>query len=151
VIGEFILQSPGRVAFIANETRLQGKFERGIHAQLVERHGLRMRDAAPLLVPDYEQDSVADLAAPVSRCRTVLSSRYHGALAAAWMGCRLGIIARSSKVMAAATDLHVPFVSPPLTLAGLQALAASAAIVPPEILNDLANQAVAGVSFAFAN
>jgi hypothetical protein len=151
VIGDFILQAPARVAFIANETRLQKNFERGIHARLVERHGRRMLDAAELIVPDYEQDSVAHLAAPVSRCRVVLSSRYHGALAAAWMGCDLGIIARSSKVLAAATDLQVPFISPPLSLAGLQGLLAQAIPVRPRVLADLAEKAVEGVAFAFAD
>jgi polysaccharide pyruvyl transferase WcaK-like protein len=110
-----------------------------------------MLAAAQLLVPDYARGSIADLLAPISRCRTILSSRYHAALAAAWMGCRIGVIARSSKVRAIAEELQLPLLAPPVALETLQELADQAIPVSRGVLADFAEKAIAGVSFALAN
>jgi polysaccharide pyruvyl transferase WcaK-like protein len=150
-VGEFLLQAPAKVAFIANETRPTARMERGIYERLVKRHGPRLLEAAPLLVPDYAGGSMADLLAPIARCRTILSSRYHAALAAAWLGCKVGVIARSSKVGAIAEELQVPVLAPPLAVDALRQLAERALPVSRRLLADLAEKAVEGVSFALAN
>jgi polysaccharide pyruvyl transferase WcaK-like protein len=150
-VGEFLLQAPAKVAFIANETRPKATMERGIYDRLVKRHGPRMLAAAQLLVPDYAQGSMADLLEPIAKCRTILSSRYHAALAAAWLGCKVGVIARSSKLQAIAEELRVPVLAPPLAGDALRQLADRATPVPRQLLADLAGKAVEGVSFALAN
>jgi hypothetical protein len=147
-VGEFLMTSTEKVAFIANETRPGADKERGVYDRLVARHGPRMLEVAQLLVPDYARGSMADLLAPISRCRTILSTRYHAALTAAWLGCRVGVLARSSKVRAIAEELQVPFVSPPLVPATLRQLVDQAIPVAQGPLAALAERAVQGVSYA---
>jgi polysaccharide pyruvyl transferase WcaK-like protein len=56
--------------------------------------------------PDYSALTVRELISPITMADTVLSSRYHGVLAAAWAGRRVGVFGgRSSKVDELAKEL----------------------------------------------
>ena len=57
--------------------------------------------------PDYAAGSVDDLLAPWGAPARVLSSRYHGALVAAWAGSRVVAIERSVKVSGLVSELEL--------------------------------------------
>jgi hypothetical protein len=85
----------------------------------------------PIFVPEYHAGSVADFVVPYARCKVVLSSRYHGILAAAWAGCRVGILGgRSSKLDALALQFGIPIIRPPYSQGALAELADNALSVP---------------------
>ncbi len=90
---------------------------------------------------------MADLVRPFGECKTILSSRYHGLLTAAWFGCKVGAIGRSSKVVALAKLLEVPAIVPPIKTGDLERLEKMAVRVAPERLQELHKAALTGVSF----
>ncbi|MGD1067917.1 MAG: polysaccharide pyruvyl transferase family protein, partial [Vulcanimicrobiaceae bacterium] len=57
---------------------------------------------------DYARDSLATYLAAYGAPETVVSSRYHGTLVAAWHGARVAVVARSGKLLGAADDLDLP-------------------------------------------
>lgn len=61
-----------------------------------------------LMAMDYSTDTLEEFLAHFGAPGTVLSTRYHGALIAAWHGCRVGVIARSEKLAGIASDFDVP-------------------------------------------
>ena len=88
-VGRFVASRDEPVAFIACETRDSPMFERGIYRTITERFGPEIGQRLRLCVPPYDHGSLQDLVAPIARCKTVISSRYHGILTAAWAGCCL--------------------------------------------------------------
>jgi len=101
-----------------------------------------------LMRPKYHSCSMEELVEPFSECRTVLSSRYHGILSAAWSGCRVAGIARSSKVKWLCAQLDIPVLHPPVTpegLDGLEPQARPANLARLESLRDLAVQGMKGL------
>src|SRR5207253_2167970 len=119
-------------------------FERAVFMKLKDTHqGLSSK--AILLVPDYQHGSLADLVTPIQHCRVVLSARYHGLLAASWAGCRVGGIARSSKIRSLSQDLGIPYIDRPVTLTNLRKLKNDAMPVPRERLLALEQRAIDGV------
>ena len=77
----------------------------------------------------------------------MISTRYHGVLAAAWAGCKVGAIARSSKVKFLADDLGIPYVSPPLTEERIYQLYKSCVKVSRKRLTSAYDNAVSGFSY----
>jgi hypothetical protein len=150
-IGRFVGLQPRKVAFIAGEVSPGANFERGIHRGLARFPWSAFSRRAVLEVPDYPRCSLAELVSPIAKCQTVVSSRYHCLLAAAWAGCRVAAIGRSSKVTALARVLGVPYCEPPLSAKSLQEIRDGATVVPRSLLEELARRAVAGVRFAFAD
>jgi polysaccharide pyruvyl transferase WcaK-like protein len=81
-------------------------------------------------MPDYLAGHIESFVAPYSNCNVVLSSRYHGILAAAWAGCRVGALAgRSSKVDNLAKQLDIPRLASPYSAAALERLSKTAVVV----------------------
>lgn len=144
----FIASAPATVAFVANDVRKIPKHECGIYAGMTRFPWSRVRRRSVLLVPDFRSPSVAGLLEPIARCRTVISSRYHGVLIAAWLGKRVAAVNRSSKLTALSSEWGIPSCARPLTAAKLRALAAAAAPVPARLLRAEADLALEGVRFA---
>jgi polysaccharide pyruvyl transferase WcaK-like protein len=147
-VGRFIASQKEPVGFIAGETRMVPYAERGVFAKLTRLPWSRVRGKASLEVPLYSQCSLYDLIHPICACETVISTRYHGLLAAAWAGCKVAAISRSSKVAALADILGIPYHNLPVTGEKLESLQNEASKVSPDILNDLRDKALSGVSFA---
>ena len=147
-VGRFALAQAEPIAFLAGETRDQPGFEPHIHRYLIERFGPQMADRLRLFVPPYRDGSLLDLVQPIARCATVISARFHGLLAAAWAGCRVAAVGRSSKVVALASELQIPMAALPLDEEQLSKLAQQAAPVPRSALFPLLERARAGVAFS---
>jgi hypothetical protein len=153
--------SDKRIVFIANEVRSGKRFERNIYSTFIKPRwrirrtplgqvGRRViprlnrllswlsrginKQVVSLYVPDYFAASIADLVKHYARCKIIISSRYHGVLAAAWAGCRVGAIAGRSKVEFLAKDLNIPYISKPLTVDNLRYLIDSSIPVSRESL-----------------
>ena len=101
-----------------------------------------------LLMPPYFNGKFYQLLKPYSLCETVISARYHGLLTAAWSGCKVAAIARTSKVCALARVLNVPYCDLPLTYEKISFLKKKASRVSRDILVGLKKKALEGVSFA---
>ena len=96
--------------------------------------------------PDYASCSLAELLLPLAECQKILTSRLHGILAAAWLGCQVAAIGRSSKVVAVAERLGVPCARPPLNRDALLDLVQHAVRVPRRVLNECREEAYYGLT-----
>ncbi len=100
------------------------------------------------MVPAYADATLEELVLPIADCQSVLSSLYHGLLAAARLGKRVAGFGNTSKVATLARDLGVPHFAGPLASEGLHALRRDACVVPRERLEMLRSRALAGLRFA---
>lgn len=100
--------------FIANEARRNKPFEHWVYRRMFRANPLR-RPRVPFFVPDYAHASVPALVRHFEDYATVMSSRYHGLLAAAWAGCRVVALARSSKTSALCEVLGIREIAKPFT------------------------------------
>lgn len=139
-VGAFA-RSLGTVAFVAGETRDWPMLEVGLWRR-------KFADLGPLLAPDYQRATLPELAIPFASCTTILTSRYHGALIGAWMGCRVAVIARNSKVQAVGDELGLPAIRSPLTISSIDHAVRNAREVPRKTLLALSERAMEGVRFA---
>jgi polysaccharide pyruvyl transferase WcaK-like protein len=133
VIRGFLQALPGPVAFITQDCRDEPGWRSALRAKLIPRR------------PDYAACTVAELVLPFAECATILTSRLHGILAAAWMGCRVAAIGRSSKVIAIAEKLGVPLVKPPLGEEVLRSVMVHAIHVPRDLLVKCRDEAYEGL------
>jgi polysaccharide pyruvyl transferase WcaK-like protein len=104
-----------------------------------------------LMCPKYHSELLSDIYAPFASCATLISSRYHGLLAGAWAGRRVGAIGRSSKVTALAEELGVPIARLPLEARSLDRLQEEAVVVPREKLLGFCGLASDGVRFCLGS
>ena len=124
--------------FLLSETRAFQRSERSLYRthhglwSLASRHGW-----LPMITPNYLSPRIEDLVSHLAHIETVLATRYHLLLAAAWYGCRVCGIARSSKIAALCAELDVPMIDGPLTERGLQQGIAAARRVDRDRLLDL--------------
>jgi polysaccharide pyruvyl transferase WcaK-like protein len=126
------MASLGELCFISNERRpaMEKKLAASIRSKMGSTLRGRLRswmssaaERYPCFMPPYEHGSIEALASPYSQCETILSSRYHGLLAAAWAGCRVAALGgRSSKINALAEQFSIPVLSAPYTPHGLARL-----------------------------
>lgn len=135
-------------ALIAGDVRNRPELERGIYKRWRGGPFNALRRRTDCLTPRYATCTLAELARPIARCQTLVSSRYHGLLTAAWAGCRVGAIARSSKVTALARQLQIPMIVPPLNKRAVSELFEIAAPVNRAILQGQRAMAQSGVLFA---
>ena len=139
---QFLRSWTGRVVFLANEVRREKVFESGIFRRYVRPWYAPWRGRAiQFLCPDYRRSTLSELVRHYGDCETVISSRYHAVLAAAWAGCRVAVIARSSKLKNLASEIDLPLAAPPLTCEGLFALYERARTVPEKTLRRLVERA----------
>ena len=82
---------------------------------------------------------------PTEMPGTVISSRYHGALLAAWSGSRVMIIARSGKMTGLAQQVGLPAVSSLHDIGGIVSGVAACTPAPRERLRVLAEMAAKSV------
>lgn len=128
------------ILFFANEVRRSG-FERSLFLRIFgRRHWIRFwlnRDRPKLLIPRYQSSPISRLVFHFSRFDTVLSSRYHALLTAAWAGCRVVGLGRSSKISALSDELLIPLVLDPYLVSELQEASSKAPLVDRTKLEEL--------------
>jgi polysaccharide pyruvyl transferase WcaK-like protein len=146
-IEKFLASRTHPVAFIACETRLASYFERGIHPRLAARLPAGRLD---IRFCQYSDDDLTEMVRPIAECETVISGRYHGLLAAAWAGCKVAAIGRSSKLTALAAELEVPIAPLPLDHCRLAELTGEAVVVRRDILRRMESRVSRAVAFSLA-
>ena len=105
-IAALLEASPARrVAWLSQEIRPLTGSESALHEQLPP----AARERAVSRVPDYAGARTPDeLVRAWGVPAMLFTSRYHGALIGAWMGCRTVAFARSAKVAGGARQLGLP-------------------------------------------
>lgn len=129
------------VTFIANDVR-RGAMEHAIFRKTFGGLGGLLRNKPHWIAPDYNAESTDDMVQHFRNYSTVLSARYHGLLTAAWAGCAVTALARSSKLTFLAEDLGISAVSMEDDRDFINEGLAKAAFVPRSILNERARIAV---------
>ena len=121
--------------WLAQESRELPGAERALHAALPTAERARWR----LVVPDEPGAPVAESLARWPSGEWLVTSRYHAALAGAWAGSKVMVIATNEKLRAAALELDCPLLAPSADEAAVSsALAAAARTAPPTAAADLA-------------
>jgi hypothetical protein len=141
-----------RVIYIGNETGRDFEAEFFIHASMFRGlANLFSRQRVSFYMPEYRNTSVEDLTRHFIEYDTVLSSRYLAILAAAWAGCKVAALGRSSKIRAVADQLGLPLVEGPFDLERLEAGQQAAWTAPPARLPGPAAQAAQSVKMVCSN
>jgi hypothetical protein len=152
---DFLKQAQNfQIAFIASDAR--AGMEESIAARIGSGGPLQglprwfrpgvIQPTLELLKPIYGTATLAELAEPFGKCKVLLTSRYHGTLAAAWAGTKVGVLAgRSSKIAQLATELRLPMCNSPYNAGGLALLREKAAAPSRELLAELRVRAASSV------
>ncbi len=145
-IAALIERSPAsRVAWLAQEVRPLAGSETALESQLPA----TARERLDFRTPDYARAATPDALLDAWGTPSMLfTSRYHGALIGAWMGCRTVAFARSAKVSGGARQLGLPLVSDFGGTDEILQTLATAAPVPRPLLQAHAELA-AGAADAF--
>lgn len=102
------------------------------------------RDSVLLCAPAYrDARTIDELLRPWSAPQYVLSSRYHGALAAAWLGCRVVAVERSVKLKGLASQAGLVSLPALHDAAAVRQALEAARPVPRALLERLADRAAA--------
>jgi hypothetical protein len=144
-VRSFLEQTRGPIAFITGDCRDGAGFEYELFRLWTKNWLSGFRKRLILRRPNYRSGSLAELVQPVAECELLLSSRFHGLLAGAWFGCRVAALARSSKVVALAEELGIPYLTPPFRAYDIQRLVTDAACVPRVQLEQQRRRAFDGV------
>ncbi|PKN52055.1 MAG: hypothetical protein CVU55_08340 [Deltaproteobacteria bacterium HGW-Deltaproteobacteria-13] len=146
-VKDFLVTRWRPTSFIAGDMREIERHECFIYRQMIADLGWWARKKLVLSVPDYMNGDIRALLSPIDDCSTIISSRYHGLLIAAWMGCKVAAIARSSKIPPLAEALRIPVCYPPLTRQKLETMQKEACVVSRNILMDTKEKALEAVRF----
>lgn len=110
------ISSNKSILYFANETRKGPYFEYGYY-KLINK---RIQSKIQFFSPSYSDDTIEDLVSHYKNYKVVITSRYHSLLIAAWAGCKVVCLHRSSKVSELAKQLDIPIVMPPFTAENIQ-------------------------------
>jgi len=126
--------------WLAQEARELPGAERALFAALPAEERCRWR----LVAPDVPGAPLPDVLAAWPSGAWLVSARYHAALAGAWAGSRVVVIATNEKLRGAAQELGVPSVPPDATAAAFaHALISAEPAAPPLALAARAREACA--------
>lgn len=145
---DWIVEEKRPVSWITCEVRNMARCEYRVYLKNWFRLGgsfVRRPPRIRLYRPRYHTCGLADLVEPFSFCKRILSSRYHGILSAAWSGCRVAGIARSSKITWLCQQLEIPMVQPPITREALSEAERNAEVVKRSTLERFRELAIQGI------
>lgn len=102
-----------KVFMFGNEVRSRGGYEFNLYMSMFNRLE-RAIGGIKYFQPDYQNaENISALVSHYRDCEVIMSSRYHSLLTAAWAGCRIVALERSSKVSALAESLGIEEVKKP--------------------------------------
>lgn len=111
------LRKNGRnILMFANDANSDGMFEFGIYKKMIGPLDRKLSKGLKFLLPPYfKKRSLSSLLEHYRDCSTLMTSRYHALLSAAWAGCKIVALQRSSKTSALAKDLGIHEVRKPFS------------------------------------
>jgi len=125
------------ILMFANAVNKEDMFEYRIYKTMFNPLQRRFSNGIEFLVPDYYgNQTLNELTEHYGKCETVVTSRYHALLAAAWAGCRLVSLQRSSKVTELAKLLEIEEVTRPFSTAKIMNAYSNAKTVDRNILQN---------------
>jgi polysaccharide pyruvyl transferase WcaK-like protein len=145
-VAEYLVNAESPVDFIANDINTHSVMEQALYKRLAPRKFFGLLRRGQMRVPDYDTSDWKQLVQPYMKSDVVVSARYHGLLCAAYSGCRIGAIARSSKVEALARELNVPFCLPPLTESKIRNVFTNACAIDKNVLVGMEERALNGIA-----
>lgn len=111
------LQKKKRKTYFFSNSISDGKFESVFFERMFSGVKYLISKKPEFYQPDYfGNSSTESLVSHFKNVDTVISSRYHVLLTAAWAGCRIVSLERSSKVTALCDELQIPEVKKPYDL-----------------------------------
>jgi polysaccharide pyruvyl transferase WcaK-like protein len=136
-----------KVLLFANEVNQKGMFETAIYRRMYPMTERLLKRKISFIVPDYfSENSLPQILQHYSQCRTIMTSRYHALLTAAWAGCKVVALERSSKVSSLAKELGIEEVKKPFTVKELLDAYERAATVEVSKLEHLAATAAQSIT-----
>jgi hypothetical protein len=137
------LRKNGRnILMFANDANADGMFEFGIYKKMIGPLDRKLSKGLKFLLPPYfEKRSLSSLLEHYRDCSTLMTSRYHALLSAAWAGCKVVALERSSKTSALARDLGIYEIRKPFSSEQLMAAYENAQSVDIERLKELSRKA----------
>lgn len=100
--------APQQRAWLAQETRELPGAERTLHSALPVEEKRRW----PLVIPDAPGTTLREALQQWPSGEWLVTARYHAALAGAWAGSKVVVIATNEKLRAAARELQCPAIEP---------------------------------------
>lgn len=101
-----------------NEIKNEGDFEYSLYKRMFNRLELVLNRNIRILKPDYYgSKDIEKMISHYNECEYVVTSRYHALLTAAWAGCKVICLERSSKVSTLASDLDIYEIKKPFSVA----------------------------------
>ena len=134
-----------KITFIANDVRSYG-FERTLYRKMFGRLRGVFSAQPEFFEPDYASPVISGLVDHFRRYDTVMASRYHALLSAAWAGCRVVAFDRSSKIRCLAGELGIPLIKSPFKAQVLDQGLEEAKVVPRSLLEKKSVAAAQSVS-----
>ncbi len=131
---EFLASGDYETDWIAQEVRVMRFSEMFVWSEIPEAVRARLH----LAHPNYLEGSLRDLLIPWAGISSCLTTRYHGAIAAAWRGARVAVFPRSAKLLSLAAELDCGIQASLDTSAGFSRGFAAARPVSFERLEKLA-------------
>lgn len=131
------MPSDNKPTFIANDVRKKG-FERSTFKDIFGGWRWFKGSNPGFYSPDYKTEKVEGLVSHFRNFDVIMACRYHALLTAAWAGCRVVALDRSSKIRFLAAELGIPLVPAPFTEEGLQEGFQRARQVPRQLLEEKA-------------
>lgn len=104
----FAALQPERRIWLAQESRELPGAERALHAALPHNE----RNHWALIIPDQPGAPLPSVLERWPSGEWLVTARYHAALAGAWAGAKVMVLATNDKLRAVARELHAPLLSP---------------------------------------
>ena len=132
-----------RSVYFANDVNEKGMFESGLYGKIIPSAMRVLPRKTRFFAPDYFSGMpLKELVYHYTDYETVITSRYHALLTAAWAGCRVVSLERSSKVTALSKALGIAEVKKPYGLNELTEAFESAKTVDRKILSSMYRKAL---------
>ena len=137
----------GKILLFGNEVNKKGNFEYALYEKMFGGINKYLYRNVKIYTPDYFAEvNTEELVRHYSECKTVMTSRYHALLTAAWAGCRVVSMERSSKVTALSEELGIKEIKKPFTPEKLKQGFEEAKVVDRNILLQMFRNASNSIS-----
>ncbi|MDQ6943515.1 MAG: polysaccharide pyruvyl transferase family protein, partial [Candidatus Eremiobacteraeota bacterium] len=139
-------RAPGMTRWLVQEVRAFPHVERW----LLDRIAPETRARLSVMEFDYATSSVDEYLRAFGAPELTVTSRYHGAVVAAWHGSKVLVVTRSAKVRGLADEFDLAHVDRADSYAAMEAGLQRAAVVPRERLQDARRRALTMCDAFFA-
>ena len=136
----------GKCLLICNDVNIKGNFEYSVYRKMFTKAEKFFKTDIKIFMPDYYTETKTEnLISHFEDCDLIITSRYHALLTAAWAGCKVISLERSSKVTALADELGIFEIKKPFTEEKLGESLHKAVTVDRKKLDTLYKKSLSGI------